>query len=132
MITLTILGLVIVTFMPLDWTHKVTEIHYTGFLIAGLSMMGTVIVDMLLYKTLDNKHKRHWQALRLVSVLLILVGLMVTTLSSVPFNEILKLGLVGEISILVGYTTWVFIKTYQGDCPDSVLSGFLNKITDID
>ena len=118
--------------MPLGWTHRVTEIHYTGFLIAGISMMGTVIVDMLLYKTLDNKYKRHWQALRLVSVLLILTGLVVTSLSSTALNEFLKLGLVGEISILAGYTLWVFIKTYQGDCPDSVLSGLLNKIADID
>ncbi len=132
LITLTILGLYVVAFMPLGWTHRVTQIHYFGFFVAGVSIMGTVIVDMLLYKTRDNKYKRYWQSLRLISTLFILAGIVITSLSSTALNEYLKLGLVGEISILIGYTTWVFIKTYQGDCPNSNLAGFLDKVTDIE
>lgn len=132
LITLTILGLYMVAFMPLGWTHTVETLHYLGFAIAGVSMALTVLADIVLRKTKKSKHQRKWQFIRLFSMLMIITGLVVTYLSSTRMNFVLNSALAGELAILLGYGVWIVTKTYQGEGRKTGVSKLLNKIVIID
>ncbi len=128
LITMTIVGLYLVAFMPLGWTHTVETIHYFGFALAGISMVLTVLADFLLTKTRKSKNQRKWQIIRLVSILTILAGLVITLLSTRRMDFILNIALIGELMILVGYGIWIITKTYQGEGRKTGVSKLLNKL----
>jgi peptidoglycan/LPS O-acetylase OafA/YrhL len=128
LITLTIVGLFMVAFMPLGWTHTVETLHYIGFALAGISMVLTVLADFLLTKTKKSKNQKKWQITRLISISIILIGLIITLLSTNRMNNILNLALLGELLILIGYGLWIITKTYQGEGRKTGVSKLLNKL----
>lgn len=128
LITLTIVGLYLVAFMPLGWTHTVETLHYFGFALAGISMALTVLADIALLKTRKSKNQRKWQFIRMISMILIVSGLIITLLSSNRMDNILTIALVGELCILLGYAIWIITKTYQGEGRKTGASKILNKL----
>ncbi len=128
LITLTIVGLYLVAFMPLGWTHTVETLHYFGFALAGISMALTVLADIALVKTRKSKNQRKWQIIRMFSMVLIVTGLVITLLSSNRMDNILSIALVGELAILLGYAIWIITKTYQGEGRKTGASKILNKL----
>jgi hypothetical protein len=128
LITLTIIGLYLVAFMPLGWTHTVETLHYFGFALAGISMVLTVLADFLLTKTRKSKNQKKWQIIRLFSIFIILTGLLITLLSTSRMDFILNIALIGELIILIGYGIWIITKTYQGEGRKTGVSKLLNKL----
>ncbi|MCA9348885.1 hypothetical protein KC878_01940 [Candidatus Saccharibacteria bacterium] len=128
LISLTILGLYVVALLPLAWGNgRAYHLHMYGFSLVGLSMALTVFADTLLRKTKKSRNIRKWQVIRFFSLACILVGGVITALST-EINNILGLALVGESLILFGYGIWVITKTYQGEGPSSRLSQILNRV----
>lgn len=132
LITLIILGLYMVVFMPIGWSETAERIHYFGFGMAGIAMLATVVVDLLLRKTKKGKNYKKWQIIRIFSLLLIITGLIIAMMSAEKFGAKLNYSLVGETLVLVGFGTWVLTKTYQGEGARSSLSKILNKIVIVD
>jgi hypothetical protein len=128
LITLTIVGLYLVAFMPLGWTHTVETIHYFGFALVGISMVLTVLADFILTKTRKSKNQRKWQIVRIISIITILTGLVITLLSTSRMDFILNIALIGELMVLIGYAIWIITKTYQGEGRKTGVSKLLNKL----
>ncbi len=128
LITIIIIGLYLIVFMPVGINETIDELHYLGFGIAGTGMAATVLVDLLLRKSKKGRGFRKWQIIRLISLGLILIGLTITLLSADRFNFDMEISLVGESMLLVGFGVWVVVKTYQGDGARSNVSKLLNKI----
>lgn len=128
LITLTIVGLFLVAFMPLGWTYTAETLHYFGFALAGISMVLTVVADYLMTKTKKTKNQKKWQIIRLFSIVTILIGLVITLLSTNRMNNIFNIALIGESLVLIGYAIWIITKTYQGEGRKTGFSKLLNKL----
>lgn len=128
LITTIIVGLYMIVFMPVGINDTIDRLHYLGFGIAGLGMASTVLADLILRKTKKGKGFRKWQAIRLVSLGFILIGLTITLLSAERFDFNMDISLVGESMLLVGFGIWVITKTYQGEGARSNISKLINKI----
>ncbi len=128
LITLIIIGLYMIVFMPVGINDTIDRMHYLGFAIAGAGMALTVLVDLILRKTRKGKHYRKWQVLRLISLGFIIIGLTITLLSAERFDFDMDISLVGESMLLVGFGMWVMIKTYQGEGARSNISKMINKV----
>lgn len=128
LITLIIIGLYMVAFLPLGWKDSVTWLHYFGFTLAGVSMSLTVLVDILLRKTRRGRNQRTWQLFRIVSLVEIIVGMIITIMSADAFDFGLDHSLLGESLILLGFGQWVLIKTYQAEGVKSGFSRALGKV----
>ncbi len=128
LLSVTILGFYTVALVPLGWNSKV---HMAGMIVAGTSMLLTVLVDGFLSKPARKGAKIHWRTIRAVSFLLILGGGWLTFGSSdlIGWYDI---ALLGETCMLLGYLLWVGVKTYQGEGNRSLLSKALHKIIEID
>jgi hypothetical protein len=127
LITLTIVGFYLIALMPISWKPWPFRIHNLGVMIAGLSMIATVIVDGLLTKAKDEHIAPVWRFLRLLSVLLLIDGLVFTVASSTTVG-IYHVALLGEFSIMIGYAVWVFVKTFQKEGGDSRLAKLIRKL----
>lgn len=131
LITLTIIGLYLVALMPVSWKPWPYRIHLFGVILAGSSMALTVVFDILMSKTRRNHNAYRTRLIKLVCISLIVVGGIVTFGSAEIIGKF-KLAMIGELAMLVGYGTWVVLKTYQGEDPRSSLSKQLKKIVLID
>lgn len=131
LLTLTILGFYLVALMPISWQPWPYRIHFFGVLLAGLSMAATVVVDTLLSKTRRNQRTWQWRSLRLLAFSSIIIGGYITfgSASAVGWFD---LSLLGELLMLLGYGTWVIVKTYQGEVNRSLLSKQLKNLVLID
>jgi uncharacterized membrane protein YhaH (DUF805 family) len=87
----------------------------------------TVIFDVLMSKTRRSHNASRTRIIKLFCVILIIVG-GVVTLGSAEIVGRFQLALVGEVAMLLGYGSWVILKTYQGEDPRSSLSKQLKKI----
>lgn len=132
LITLIIVGLYLIVFMPVGINERLEAFHYFGFALAGLCMALTVLTDMLLRRTRRGKNYRVWQFVRFISLLMIVGGGIISLLSSERYSRGLDITLVGEALILTGFGLWVIIRTYQGEGTKSNISKILNKIIIID
>lgn len=128
LITLIIIGLYMIAFMPIGINETVDRLHYLGFTLAGLGMAATVIVDLILRKAKKGKGFRKWQIVRLLSLGMILIGITISFLSADRFDFKMDISLVGESLLLIGFGTWVLTKTYQGEGARSNVSKLLNKV----
>lgn len=128
LMTLTILGLYVVALVPVGWNAKV---HTAGMIVAGISMLATVVFDGLLSKPSSRGKRIQWRAIRLASFWLIVIGGWLT-LGSSSLVGWYNVALVGELLMLLGYLLWVSVKTYQGEGNRSELSKILRKIVLID
>lgn len=126
LILFTIIGLYLVALMPVSWRPWPYRIHFFGVFLAGGSMAATVIVDALLTKP-HKLHKQRTRAIRTAAFLFIVVGGYITFGSAEDIGWY-NLSLLGEVSILFGYTLWVFLKTRQGEGPRSKFSKLLTKV----
>ena len=131
-ITAVIVGLYMVAFLPLNINDTVDSLHYLGFAIAGIGMVVTVLVDLLLRKTRKGRHKVWWQAIRVFCLLLIGAGITITMLSAERLTDTLELALLGEGMLLIGFSLWVMARTYQGEGVQTGFSRALSKVIIID
>jgi hypothetical protein len=131
LITLTVLGLYLVALMPVSWRPIPFYIHNFGVILAGASMLATVILDGLLTK--NGKHRKAplWRITRFLSFALIIVGGILTA-GSTEWLGWYKLTLVGESLLIAGYFVWIAFKTSQGEGNRTVLSRILKKVIFID
>jgi hypothetical protein len=128
LLTLTILGLYVVALMPLSWN---SQIHMGGMILAGVSMLATVVADGLLSKPSPRNSRMHWRAVRLTSFTTIVIGGWLTFGSS-ELAGWYDVALLGESLMLLGYLLWVGVKTYHGEGSRSQLSKALKRIVLID
>jgi multisubunit Na+/H+ antiporter MnhG subunit len=131
LLTLTILGLYIVAFMPIAWRPWPYYLHIFGMTMTGASMAATVVFDALLSKVRVTKTVRRWRLLKLLSFLFIIIGGWIT-LGSTQLLGWYNNSLEGEAMMLLGYSIWISAKTYQGEGNRSVLSKLLKDIVLID
>lgn len=127
LITLIIIGLYMIVFVPISITDRLDFIHYLGFTIVGVCMALTVLSDILLRRTKKVGNYRRWQFVRFGSLGMIVVGMIITFLST-DFMGALQLSLIGEALLLNGFGVWVIVKTYQGEGAQSNISRLLSKI----
>ena len=130
-ITLIILGLYMVAFLPLNISDTTDFLHYLGFAIVGAGMVFTVVVDSLLRRTRKSSKQPWWKFVRGVSLLLIVAGFVITLLSSERMSTILEVALVGESMILIGFSTWLLARTYQGEGVQTGFSRALNRVISV-
>ncbi|MBA3758869.1 hypothetical protein H0X10_04570 [Candidatus Saccharibacteria bacterium] len=128
LMTLTIFGLYIVALVPISWN---SDIHSFGLLLAGISMIATVVFDGLLSKPSKRSRHIHWLAIRMSSLVLIVTGGWLTYGSS-RLAGWYNVALLGECLMLLGYLLWVGVKTYQGEGNRSQLSKSVRRIVLID
>lgn len=128
LITLTILGLYIVALVPLSWNSR---LHMAGMILAGISMLTTVVVDGLLTKQTARGNVKLWCIVRLTSFASITIGGWLT-FGSAALIGWYNVALLGETMMLLGYLEWVGFKTYQGEGNRSQLSKIVGKIVLID
>lgn len=127
LLTFTILGLYLVALMPVSWRPWPYRLHLIGFGITGISIALTVILDGLMSKTRRTKHTQSWQFIRIVSFILIIVG-GVLTFGSVPAVGWYDVTLLGEMMMLIGYSLWIYFKTFLGEGARSRISILARKI----
>ncbi len=127
LITLTIVGLYLVALMPVSWHPWPYRVHIFGVILAGISMVLTVVIDGLLTNTRRTSHLLLSRIIRMVSVLLITIGGVLTygSASAVGWYSV---ALLGESLILFGYSLWVYMKTIQGEGARSRISTLIQKI----
>ena len=131
-ITGIIVGLYMVAFLPVGVNDTVESLHYFGFALAGVFMISTVMIDLLLRKTKKGKSQKKWQIIRIFALLIIIAGATVTALSANRFGPVFNYALIGESLLVLGFASWVIARTYQ---PEGLQSGFskvLNKILIVD
>jgi hypothetical protein len=130
-ILLTILGLYIVAFMPISWQPFGYRMHMFGMILAGVSIMATVVTDQLLTRIRERRHTAYWRTLRVMSFALILAGGIITFGSTAVIGWF-DIALVGEVMMILGYTTWIYIKTTLGEGNRSQLSRILRNLVLVD
>jgi hypothetical protein len=128
LLTLTIFGLYVVALVPISWN---SEIHMAGLMLAGFSMLATVLADGLLSKPSRRVNRPMWRIVRIVSFGTIVIGGWLTFGSARAIGWY-SVALLGESLMLLGYLLWVGFKTYQGEGNRSQLSKSLRKIVLID
>lgn len=131
LLTLTIIGFYLVALMPISWKPWPYRIHFFGVFLAGGCMAITVVIDTLLSKTRRNQQQLKWRLLRLFAFVCIIVGGYITFGSSTSIGWY-HLSLLGEVFMLIGYSTWIIVKTYQGEVNRSLLSKQLKKFVLVD
>lgn len=124
LITLTIFGLYVTALVPISWNRKV---HMYGVILAGISMLATVVFDGLLSRQTRQSREIHWRAIRFCSFFTIIVGGWLT-FGSAQLIGWYNVSLLGECMMLLGYLLWVGVKTYQGEGNRSQLSKILKRI----
>lgn len=102
-----------------------------GFLLAGVSMLATVVLDGLLTTIRPKNSIVTWHIVRFFSISSIAIGGLIS-LGSSPLLEWYGLSLVGETLMLGGYWLWVVQKTAIGEGNRSAISRALKKIVLID
>jgi len=127
-LTLIIVSVFVVAFMPLGLNNTVDSLHYFGFGLAGVGMILTVFADLLFRKTKKGKHKLKWQLVRVLSLLMISIGGVITIFSAEKFGRVLELALLGEMLVLTGFGIWVVTRTYQGEGVRTGFSRVLHKV----
>ncbi len=130
LITLTIFGLYLVALMPEGWHPVPYYIHMFGLMLAGVTMLITVILDYLLTKTRKSRLRGFRRTVRFISVFLILVGGLITLGSANPIGWF-NISLFGETLLLTGYFIWVTLKTYEGEGNESALYRILRKLVTV-
>jgi hypothetical protein len=131
LVTLTVLGLYLVALMPVSWRPIPYYVHMFGIILAGASMLATVILDSLLTKTKNGKNANLWRLTRFVAFALIISGGLLTLGSAHPFNWY-RVSLLGESLLITGYFVWIALKTFQGEGNRTVLARILKKVVFID
>jgi len=132
LITLTMFGLYLVALMPVTWRPIPHDIHLFGVALAGGGMLATVALDGVLAKTRgEGTHTKLWRLVRLVALLLILWG-GVLTLGSVEAVGWFNVSLLGESLLLAGYYIWIVLRTVLGEGNRTVLGRILRKLVLVD
>lgn len=121
LLTLTILGFYLIALMPISWKPWPHRIHYASVTLVGISIAATVVVDTLLTKTKRNQRALQWRVLRLIAFIFIIIGGVITFGSAADIGWF-NLSLFGEMLILLGYSIWIIVKTYQGATNQSYIS----------
>lgn len=127
LLSVTILGFYVVALVPLSWNNKV---HMAGMIVAGISMVLTVLIDGILSKPARKGTRIQWRSVRAVSLLLILSGGWLTFGSSELVGWY-SVSLLGETCMLLGYLLWVSVKTYHGEGNRTQLSKVMHKFIQI-
>lgn len=127
LLTLTIIGLYLVAFMPVSWKPLPYKLHFFGVFLAGCSMALTVIVDGLLTKVKSSSSDLAVRFFRLLAFAFIAAGGYITYGSSESVHWY-NLSLLGETLIVLGYAIWVYLKTRLGEGPRSKISRILQKV----
>lgn len=131
LVGLTVAGLYIAALFPVAWQPWPYRIHLFGVTLFGASMAATVVVDTLLTRARRSKASPYWRLLRLSSFLLILAGGYITFGSANIVNWF-ELALLGELSMMAGYTLWIVDKTVRGEGVRSHLSKILHRLVLVD
>lgn len=131
LLTLTIIGLYLVVFMPISWKPVPYAIHMFGVTLAGVSIVLTVVADWLLSKTRRTKNLRSWRLVRFTAVFSILVGGWITFGSVEGLSWYDSAGL-GELLMIGGYGLWIIVKTYHGDGGRTTISKIMRDFVLID
>ena len=131
LVTLTIFGLYLVALMPISWKPWPWRIHIFGVILAGISMLLTVVVDELLSKTKRTPHRNTWRLLRFTAFMSIIVGGWLT-FGSTDGVDWYDIALIGESLMLLAYAIWILVKTYQGEGGRTTLSKMLKSLVLID
>lgn len=127
LVSLTILGLYLIALMPVTWEVWPSRLHDFGVILAGISMAATVVADSLLSKSKKSRYQTLWRAIKLLALLLIVVGGLITILSLDSIGK-LALILVGELTMFVGYSTWIVLKTIHGEERRSAIGRFFQRL----
>lgn len=127
-LTLVIVSFFMMAFLPIGLNDTVDSLHYFAFGLAGVSVVLTVFADLLFRKTRKGKHQLKWQLVRILSILMITVGGVITVFSAEKFGSVLELALLGETLVLLGFSVWVAARTYQGEGVQSGFSKILHKV----
>jgi hypothetical protein len=128
LLTIIIISFFMIAFSPLGLNNTVDLFHYFGFGLAGIGMILTVVADLLFRKTKEGKHKFSWQLVRILSLLMIVFGGVITVLSSEKFGYELGKSLLGESLVLTGFGIWVLTRTYQGEGVQTGFAKILHKV----
>lgn len=128
---LTVLGLYIIALMPVSWNPWPHRIHMLGVIIAGSSMLATVVLDWLLTKPRAGRYTYNWRFLRFTSLTCIIAGGWLT-FGSADLIGWYSVALLGEMLLLGGYLQWIVLKTYMGEGNRTALAKILHKIVLVD
>jgi hypothetical protein len=127
LIMLTVVGLYLVALFPVAWKPWPYRVHLFGVILAGVSILATVLLDGVLSKTKSTPHVARWRSVRMLSFVLIIGGGYLT-FGSAEIVEWFYLSLPGELMIIGGYFLWICVKTFQGEGNRTILAKILNKI----
>lgn len=127
LVTLTITGMYLVALMPVSWRPVPYYVHMFGVILAGASMLVTVIIDSLLTKTRRSAKASQYRLTRLLAFMLIITGGVLTLCSAYPL-EWLHVSLLGEGLLLGGYFVWIILKTHEGEASRTLLGRILKRI----
>lgn len=130
LIMLTVFGLYLVALMPEGWRPVPYYLHMFGLILAGLSMLVTVMLDYLLTKTRKSRLRGFRRTTRFITMILIVVGGIIT-FGSTSTAHWFHISLFGEILLLAGYFAWVTLKTYEGEGNESAIYRLLNRLIKI-
>lgn len=131
LIGLTVIGLYLIALMPVAWHGWPERFHIFGVMLAGLSMLATVVLDAVLTKPSSGRNRNNWRFVRFISVILIVSGGWLTY-GSARLVGWYSVALLGESLLLAGYLLWIVLKTYLGEGNRSELSKILHKIVLVD
>lgn len=131
LVTLTVIGLYLIALMPVSWSGWPYHIHMFGVLLAGCSMLATVVFDGLLTKIRPQKGDTSWRILRVIAITLIITGGWIT-FGSTKITGWYNISLIGESLLLAGYLLWIVQKTYLGEGNRTILAKIAKRIVLID
>lgn len=131
LISLTVFGLYLIALMPVSWTPWPYRVHMFGVILAGASMLATVVLDGLLTKIRPRRSLNTWRLVRFVAIIMIIGGGWIT-FGSTHVIGWYDIALVGEGLLLGGYLLWIVQKTYLGEGNRTVLAKIARKIVLID
>lgn len=131
LISLTVLGLYLIALMPVSWAPWPYRIHMFGVILAGSSMLATVVFDGLLTKIRPHRSLAQWRFVRFFSIVLIISGGWIT-FGSARIIGWYDIALVGEGLLIAGYLLWILLKTILGEGNRTVLAKIAQKIVRID
>lgn len=129
LIWLTVIGLYLIALMPVEWYTWPHRLHMAGVILAGLSMLATVVLDWLLTK--PRPGHTNWRLLRTLSLVLIVSGGWLTLGSTNTFQWY-NVSLLGETMMIGGYLLWIALKTYLGEGNRTAFSRLLKRVVFID
>jgi hypothetical protein len=127
LLSMTILGLYLIALMPVTWEVWPARIHYIGVILAGFSMLATVLADSILSTYRRSSKQVFWRSIKLLAFVAILLGGIIVVLS---LDEVgmLELILLGEGLIFLGYSIWIVQKIAHGESKRSAIGRLYERL----